>query len=836
MSVSSLRSIDFLISGEPGALVTVTETIDGRLDFRVQITDVIANDTDRPDTADLRGVFFHVSNESVLAGLSISGANVTNYAVKANGVMQVQGDVTMSGEVGKAVGPFDIGIEFGTSGIGKDDIKETTFTLASSAPLSLDLVLQQHFGLRLTSVSDNGQGRTLSLKLAGQLTGTPKIINPAPLDPVPTDPAPTDPTPDNPTPTPVDPPPIVTIPGGSCDDLIEAGDGNDTIYGGLGNDEMQGEGGDDVIVGGTDNGDLSWTGDALGITIGDNLYGNDGRDTYLYKKGDGVDLIWDFQPGQDVIRLTGYTLADVDSFTFVRTVGNRIPTDPHDKIAVILDNGGDAIVFNDFPGPNANDTAIVFADGTTLTSARLLELAMAHPIAGTPVGASGLEPTGNAAASSAKPLDLYGGNNEDILIGGLGHDRLYGNEGVNGLNGRDGNDQLFGGNTRDTLLGDLGDDIGYGNGGDDLIIGGVGADKLYGAGGADLIYGDDGEGVDLPATLTSYTPAAPGEEVRAAIRITDNWWGGFQGEITITANESVNDWGLFLKSKFNIDSIWGAKTVAEANWDEGVVYDLNNADWNGALAAGQTTTIGFTARTGFNGVVEVQTLLAGLGIEKRISTDALPGESALSALGNTMRGYAGADLLIGTMGNDTYYVDDAGDQVIEAYAAGAADKVVTTVDHTLAQNVEVLSAVGAASGVSLTGNTLDNVVTGSAGADKVNGGAGKDLLSGGSGKDTFVFDKKIGKSNVDRVADFNVKDDTVRLDNAVFKKLGKAGKLKKDFFKTGTKAADGDDHVIYNSKSGALYYDADGKGKGAAVHFATLSKNLKLTQADFIVI
>ncbi|WP_404294301.1 cellulose binding domain-containing protein (plasmid) [Microvirga sp. RSM25] len=831
MSFPSLRSIDFLVSGEPGALITVTETVDGRLDFHVRVTDVIANDIDRPDTADLRGLFFHVSTESVLAGLSVSGANVTNYAVSANGVMEVQGDVTMSGEVGKAVGPFDIGIEFGTSGIGKDDIKETTFTLASSAPLSLELVLQQYFGLRLTSVSDNGQGRALSLKLAGQLTGTPKIINQ-----VPTDPAPTDPTPDNPTPTPVDPTPIVTIPGGSFDDLIEAGDGNDTIHGGLGNDEMQGEGGDDVIAGGKDDGHLSWIDGALGVTIGDNLYGNDGLDTYLYKKGDGVDLIWDFQPGQDVIRLTGYALADVDSFTFVRTVGNRIPTDPHDKIAIILDDGGDALVFNDFPGPSADDVAIVFADGTTLSSARLLELAAAHPTAGAPAGASGLATRSSAVTSSAKPLDLYGGNGDDILIGGLGHDRLYGNEGANGLNGRDGNDQLFGGNVRDTLLGDQGDDIGYGNGGDDLIIGGSGADKLYGAGGADLIYGDDGEGVDLPTTLTSYTPAVPGEEVHAAIRITNNWWGGFQGEITVTANESVNDWGVFLKSKFNIDSIWGARTVAEANWDQGVVYDLNNAEWNGALAAGQTTTIGFTARTGFNGVVDVQTLLAGLGIEKRISTDALPSESLLSALGNTMRGYAGADLLVGTMGNDTYYVDNAGDQVIEAYAAGANDKVVTTVDYTLSQNVEVLSAEGAASGLSLTGNGLDNEVTGSAGADKINGGGGKDLLTGGRGKDAFVFDKKFGKSNVDRVADFNVKDDTVRLDNAVFKKLGKAGKLKKDFFKIGTKAADADDHVIYNSKKGMLYYDADGNGKGAAVHFATLSKNLKLTQADVIVI
>ena len=128
----------------------------------MRVTDVIASAADQPDVADLRGCSFHVANESLLNGLTISGSNVTDYAVKSNGVMQVQGDVNMNGEVGKAVGLFDVGIEFGSSGIGKDDIRETTFTLGASAPLTLDLVLQQHFGLRLTSVSDNGQGRALS--------------------------------------------------------------------------------------------------------------------------------------------------------------------------------------------------------------------------------------------------------------------------------------------------------------------------------------------------------------------------------------------------------------------------------------------------------------------------------------------------------------------------------------------------------------------------------------------------------------------------------------------------------------------------------------------------
>ena len=49
-------------------------------------------------------------------------------------------------------------------------------------------------------------------------------------------------------------------------------------------------------------------------------------------------------------------------------------------------------------------------------------------------------------------------------------------------------------------------------------------------------------------------------------------------------------------------------------------------------------------------------------------------------------------------------------------------------------------------------------------------------------------------------------------------------------------AQDSNDFLIYNKKTGVLSYDKDGSGKAQAVEIAILSKNLKMTYLDFMVI
>ncbi|MGF9756955.1 M10 family metallopeptidase [Microvirga sp. 0TCS3.31] len=165
---------------------------------------------------------------------------------------------------------------------------------------------------------------------------------------------------------------------------------------------------------------------------------------------------------------------------------------------------------------------------------------------------------------------------------------------------------------------------------------------------------------------------------------------------------------------------------------------------------------------------------------------------------------------------------------------------------TIANGVVIENATGGRSNDKLYGNAATNTLKGNggkdsllgqAGNDSLMGGSGADTLSGGAGSDVFVFNTKPSKStNLDRISDFNGRYDAIHLENAIFKKIGKAGTLKSHHFEIGSKAGDGDDYLIYNRSKGILYYDADGSGQGRAVEIALLSNKAKMTAADLMVI
>ncbi|HVI30190.1 calcium-binding protein [Hansschlegelia sp.] len=124
--------------------------------------------------------------------------------------------------------------------------------------------------------------------------------------------------------------------------------------------------------------------------------------------------------------------------------------------------------------------------------------------------------------------------------------------------------------------------------------------------------------------------------------------------------------------------------------------------------------------------------------------NALSGQAGADKLyglaGNdTLDGGRGADRMEGGDGADTYYVDNAGDVVIEANVAGV-DTVNASVTFSLAgQYIEnlVLTGLGDING---TGNSQANRLTGNAGANDLDGGAGADTMTGGLGDDDYYVD------------------------------------------------------------------------------------------------
>ena len=122
-------------------------------------------------------------------------------------------------------------------------------------------------------------------------------------------------------------------------------------------------------------------------------------------------------------------------------------------------------------------------------------------------------------------------------------------------------------------------------------------------------------------------------------------------------------------------------------------------------------------------------------------------------------------------------------------------------------------------------------------AGRVHGGDGNDTLIAGPHKDQFVFDTTLNAAtNVDRVKHFDPGTDKLFLSKTYFPALSGPGNLASAEFHKGAAAHDGDDHIIYNKHTGALYYDPDGTGGSPQVEFAKLDKGLHLHASDFIVI
>ncbi len=148
----------------------------------------------------------------------------------------------------------------------------------------------------------------------------------------------------------------------------------------------------------------------------------------------------------------------------------------------------------------------------------------------------------------------------------------------------------------------------------------------------------------------------------------------------------------------------------------------------------------------------------------------------------------------------------------------------------------------------LVADGFGSVVKGMAGNDEIiggdtgqtlKGGKGNDLIFaeegfcfmyGGKGDDVFVF---VDPTLPSKIKDFKPDHDLIGLDGWGFDAIG-PGFLQDSQFRIGKHAKTAEQIIIYDKKTGNLYYDGDGSGDTLAqINFAKVGKGLDIAAGNF---
>jgi serralysin len=350
---------------------------------------------------------------------------------------------------------------------------------------------------------------------------------------------------------------------------------------------------------------------------------------------------------------------------------------------------------------------------------------------------------------------LYRGDARSLIenaIGGSGDDRIVGNVGANLLRGgAAGSDLLVGDAGNDRLYGEAEADTLYGDGkrGGDSGIG-------FGTGTFDKNYGHGNFSMANAVDLTNMFSLAPHGNIHDSFRtphVTVNALSGGSFDyykVTLNAGSTITldtDMGSLCDTMiFLLDA--GGNVLA---------FNNDSAITDGAEGSFATVDSFLTHQVGRTGVyyiavgehysdTQAQPFADFSWYELQVSVAGQP--TLGGGTGNDLLdGGAGADTLIGGKGNDTYVVDNAGDRITEAAAAGT-DTVQSSITYRLGGTLEnlvltgttAINGTGNSSANQLTGNAAVNSLSGGDGNDLLNGGAGGDGMRGGGGNDFYVVD------------------------------------------------------------------------------------------------
>ncbi len=634
----------------------------------------------------------------------------------------------------------------------------------------------------------------------------------------------------------------------------------------------------------------------LGVTAPTNSYGIFNLNQGVYTVMSYNDA-WDFHPdGPSPFTIAGIgngwsgTLGAFDIAALQErygvhayNTGNDVYTIPYVQqsgvyYSTIWDTGGNDMIRYDGTGRATIDLTAATLDYSP-TGAGVLSFVDQIP------GTAGVDGIfgGFTIANGVVIENASGGSGNDTLIGNAVANILDGGAGSDTMLGRGGNDTYVVDNAADVVIEAVneGNDLVYarvsyalgasqsietlstsfiagtdaidltGNGINNALFGNFGDNLLNGNGGADTMTGFRGNDVYVVDDAGDVVIEAQNEGTDTIFTSINYALGSTVFVENLAAVDSAGLTAISLTGNGNNNTLTGNNGANYLNGNGGadIMIGLGGNDTYVVDDAGDVVT---EANGGGNDLVYTRVSYAlGTGEIETLSTAVLAGTEAINLTGNgfnntlignngnnLLNGNGGADTMTGLAGDDTYVVDNAGDVVNEVSGEGN-DLVFTQVSYTLAagKSVETLSTSNnsGTGAINLTGNELANTLIGNFGVNQLDGKEGNDTLNGLNGADGFAFTTALGANNVDTIIGFVSGDDTIFLDDAIFTALGLGG-LAPGAFVVGTAALDADDRIIYNSATGALSYDADGNGAGAAVQFATLNGLPPIVAADFIVI
>ncbi len=552
--------------------------------------------------------------------------------------------------------------------------------------------------------------------------------------------------------------------GGKDSDGLVGGSGTDLLVGNGGADLLQGKGGNDVLLGGA------------------------GNDTYVYSTGDGLDTILD-SGDQNTLAVDGDILTGGAQYgddrvhrsadgkhLYVETSG-RMLIDGNLLIQNYASGGSFGLTLTD-PATEADLPKLTGnASGNFIgTDIYTRSPTDSHVLKATL--ADGTTKPDNLSGSGLSHL-LEGKAGTDILSGGGGNDRLYGDAEISVAtaiadgkladsgSGQRG-DWLAGSDGDDTLVGGTGNDVLSGGGDRDLLIGGAGDDDILGDN--DYVATEfvwivaDVEGIRrFHPVVSPLVQAEGGVDVIYAGEGEDYVWAGWGNDVVFGegGNDRLNgnEGNDILLGGLGIDYLYGDGEGAAQETPGNDYLDGGDEDDHLWGLAGDDILIGGKGVDTIYGGAGRDTYFfnMGDGVDSIYDGDSGPEKSVL-VFGegfdkDTIKLRTGSLLL--DMGNgDAIHIESwdqanpLANQSFESFQF--ADGTNLSWEGLLARGFDIDGTEGddeiVGTGVDdrIDGKAGNDLIWGLDGNDVLTGGAGTDGLNGGLGDDTYLFPARDG--------------------------------------------------------------------------------------------